>query len=47
MDNICRNTKLCTTNKKHKSLFDFDDMIANKLSYYKLKPVVTELFTEN
>ena len=31
-------------NKKRKTLFSFDDMIADVLSNKKLNPIVTELF---
>ena len=32
------------TNKKHKILIVFDDMIANRLSNKKRNPIVNELF---
>ena len=32
------------TNKKHKILIVFDDMIANRLSNKKCNPIVNELF---
>ena len=44
MDNICKNIKKYSTNKKHKILIVFDDMIADTLSNKTFNPIVTELF---
>ena len=44
MDDVYKNTEDYNTNKKHKVIIVFDDMIADMLSYKKLNPIVTELF---
>ena len=44
MDDTYRNIEEYNPNKKHKILFDFDDMISDMLSNKKLNPIVTELF---
>ena len=44
MDDIYKNIEECNSNKKDKTLFVFDNMIADMLSNKKLTPIVTELF---
>ena len=44
MDDIYKNIEKCNSNKKHKILIVFYDIIANMLSNKKLNLVVTELF---
>ena len=43
MDGIYKNNEKKNSNKKHKILIVFDDMIVDMLSN-KVNPVVTELF---
>ena len=43
MYDIYKNIEEFNSNKKHKILIVFDDMIADMLSYKKLNPIVTEL----
>ena len=44
MNDIYNNIEEYNSNKKHKILITFDDMIADILSNKKLLPIVTELF---
>ena len=44
MNDIYNNIEEYNSNKKHKILIAFDDMIADILSNKKLLPIVTELF---
>ena len=44
IDDIYKNIEEYNSNKKHKILIVFDDMIADMLSNKKLYPIVTELF---
>ena len=44
MDDIYKNIKKYSTNKKHKILIVFYDMIADTLSNKTFNPMVTELF---
>ena len=44
MDDIYKNIEEYNSNKKHKILIVFDDMIADMLSNKKLNPVIIELF---
>ena len=44
MDNIYKKAEEYNSNKKHKILIVFDDIIADMLSNKKLNPIVTELF---
>ena len=44
MDDIYKNIEEYNSNKKHRILIVFDDMIADMLSSKKLKPIGTELF---
>ena len=43
MHDIYKNSEEYNSNKKHKVLIVFDDMIADMLSNKKLNPAVTEL----
>ena len=44
MDDIYKNIEEYNPNKKDKTLFVFDNMIADMFSNKKLNPIVTELF---
>ena len=44
MDDIYKSTEEYSPNKKQKTLFEFDDMIADMLSRNEISPVITELF---
>ena len=44
MDNVYKNIEDYNSNKNHKILIVFDDMIDDILSNKKLNPIVTELF---
>ena len=44
MNDIHKNTEEYNTNKKRKTLTEFDDMIADMLINIKLNPIVTKLF---
>ena len=44
MDDIYENIEKYRSNKKHKILIVFDDMVTDMLSNKKINPVVTALF---
>ena len=44
MNDIHKNIEEYNTNKKRKTLTEFDDMIADMLINIKLNPIVTKLF---
>ena len=44
MNDIHKNIEEYNTNKKRKTLAEFDDMIADMLINIKLNPIVTKLF---
>ena len=44
MDHIYKNIEECNSNKKHKILIVFDDLIPDMFGDKKVDPIVTELF---